>query len=821
MKTSFKTKYISTAVLCSLLASCKQVLIQQPLAKVIEQEPSAISTETIANLLGLSFLIAVGFIALVFIIAQGVYKLESNRWKRFWDWLEGHLTQMFSIAWLFGFCVYSVGMFVGIESTSELGDRFWHLLGVAPMAVIHAFGMFILESDVSAVHDVFHDNLFYMILFSLAHFFAAGVSLIFVIKHFGYNIVASIRMWLAAYGWKKYDQVFVFWGMNDISLQLAKSIKSCGKVKGTYLMIFIRMTDDNDKVGEQSGLGRLFNFLSMKNEELLKIKELGCLTTNSYSSLARLSEVDDNHQQSDILREKMRLRSVINIIQKTVGDVHMFFMSDDDKTNIQAVGNIKRDVTINKIATTKANGKIKLYCHARYNSVHRVIEDEQQMPNVLVKVVDSSHISVELMKQKTELQPVSYVDINPDGTVKSSFNALIVGFSEVGLDALRFLYEFGAFVKTGSTWNNVERSPFHCDVVDKKMDELAGLFIANAPRISVKCDLIKDDEEEGNDTNPLVTLHKWDAQGRNFANYLRDAFMVKNPLNYIVVATENDELNISIGVRILRMAIRYRADMKYLRIMVRVHHDEDKHILHIAEHYNRLWEANEKADGKKLHQKDIEADALLGSPITLFGSEDKTYTFDNIISEEIEEDAKMYKARYDASINAQKVASGVKADLIQTWDEEQNDLMQLDGEYKGYSPTFSGVMRLRRVQSQNKENCLHLHTKRKIASLALSEEPLTWFEKNRLFRESASLHYTMEDGSTLPDHIKTLLDTLAETEHLRWNASHEVLGYVSAADEGEKDEARLIHGCIRSWQELKDETKSYDYDVVDVSLGII
>lgn len=800
-----------------LLTSCKQVIIQQPLTKVLAEEPSAISTGTVCHLLLLSLIIALGFIVLVFVFAQGVYKLESNRWKRFWDWLEGHLSQMFGLTWLFGFCIYSVGMFVGIESTPGAADRFWHLFGVAPMAVIHAFGMFILESDVSAVHGAFHDNLFYMVLFSLAHFLAAGVSLIFVIKHFGYSIVASIQMWLAAYGWKKYEQVFVFWGMNDISLQLAKSIKSSGKVKGAYQMIFIRMTDDNEKVGEQSGLGRLFNFLSMKNEELMKIKELGCLTTNSYSSLSRMSEVVDDNPEPDILRHKMRLRSVVKIIQNTAGDVHMFFMSDDEKTNIQAVVNIKRDATINRVAITKTNGKIKLYCHARYNSVHRVIEDEQQMPNVLVKVVDSSHISVELMKQEVELQPVSYVDVNPDGTVNTPFNALIVGFSEVGLDALRFLYEFGAFVKQGSTWDNVERSPFHCDVIDKKMDELAGLFVANAPRIPVKCDFGKEENVD----NPLVTLHKWDAQGRDFAIYLKKALEGEHPLNYVVVATENDELNISIGVRILRMAIRYRKDLNHLRIMVRVHHDEDKHIMHIAEHYNRLWKANEVATGNKLHQKDIKSDAYIGNPITLFGSEDSTYTFENIISEEIEEAAKKYKAKYDASIRAQNVASGKEAGTIQTWDEEHNELMQLEGEYKGYSPTFSGVMRLRRVQSQNKENCLHLHTKRKLVTLALGKESLSWFEKNRLIRESTSLHYTMEDGSTVPNHIKTLLDTLAEAEHLRWNASHEVLGYESAGVDGEKDEARLKHGCIRPWQELKDETKSYDYDVVDVSLGII
>lgn len=817
MGISIKTKYISIAFLCSLLASCKQVVIQQPLTKIVTEEPSGISTGTVCHLFWLSLLIAIGFIALVFVFAQSVYKLESNRWKRFWDWLEGHLSQMFGLTWLFGFCVYAVGMFVGIEKTTELSARLGHLFCVAPMAVIHAFGMFIMESDVSAVHDAFHNNLFYMLLFSFAHFFAAVVSLIFVIKHFGYNIVAKMRMWLSAHGWNNYDQIFVFWGMNDISLQLAKNIKSCGKVKDNYLIIFIRMTDDDEKVGEPSGLNRLVHFLSMKNEELMKIKELGCLITNSYSSLAKLSKTEENSQQPDILRDKMRLKAVVKIIQKTTGDVHMFFMSDDEKANIQAVGNIKLDTTINRIATAKLNSKIKLYCHARYNSVHRVIEDEQQIPNIQVKVVDSSHISIELMKQKVEYQPVSYVDVNNDGTVRSPFNALIVGFSEVGLDALRFLYEFGAFVKEGSIWDNVKRSPFHCDVVDKRMDELAGLFIANAPSIPVECSF----SQKGNDANPLVSLHKWDALGRDFTNYLRKALEEEYPLNYVVVATENDELNISIAVRIFRLAIRYRKDMNHLRIMVRVHHDEDKHIQHISGHYNRLWRANERANGNKLHQNEIKSDKNIGAPITLFGSEDDTYNFDNIISDEIEEEAKRYKAKYDASINVQKVASGKEADTIQTWDEEHNELMQLEGEYKGYSPTFSGVMRLRRVQSQNKENCLHLQTKRKLASLALNDESLTWFKNNRLFRESASLHYTMSDGSTVPTNIKTLLDTLAETEHLRWNASHEVLGYISAKEEDYKDEARLIHGCLRPWQELSDEKKCYDYDVVDVSLDII
>ena len=36
-----------------------------------------------------------------------------------------------------------------------------------------------------------------------------------------------------------------------------------------------------------------------------------------------------------------------------------------------------------------------------------------------------------------------------------------------------------------------------------------------------------------------------------------------------------------------------------------------------------------------------------------------------------------------------------------------------------------------------------------------------------------------------------------------------------------KDEAKLQHGCLKTWQELSTEVQSYDYNVVDVSLNII
>ena len=94
--------------------------------------------------------------------------------------------------------------------------------------------------------------------------------------------------------------------------------------------------------------------------------------------------------------------------------------------------------------------------------------------------------------------------------------------------------------------------------------------------------------------------------------------------------------------------------------------------------------------------------------------------------------------------------------------------------------------------------------------------------RHGLIRNEGELVYSWRDHSSDPiANVQKVLDVLAQTEHLRWNASHEILGYQGNEVEGYKDEARLVHGCLRDWDKLKDITKSYDYNIVDVSLSII
>ena len=729
---------------------------------------------------------------------------EVKKGKNYSQLTNINLVGAFALIWLFGFIVYDVGMYTG--------ER-WSLLFNAPMAVIHAFGMFVLASDISAVHEPFHNNWIFMACYSLAHFLAAFVSLLFVIKHFGFNIYSGARLIWASYRGKPRQNTYVLWGMSDVTYYLAKSIVKHHEKDADYRIVFVRTNHDNEEKIVRNGMERLFDFLSLKDRDIDRLQELDCLTTNTFSNLSKIA-VEEN-ADTDVLGG-MGLKALKRIItKKSKGTVHLFFLTGDDITNIKAVANLRRDTSICQMAR---DGQCKLifYCKARYNSVHRVIEDEQFHDNIEVKVVDTSHICIELLKKNPALHPVNYVDVEHDATVSSLFHSLVVGFGEVGMDAVRFLYEFGAFVKSGSTSDDVCRSDFHCDVVDKDMENISGAFVANAPAIRPAMPFV---EGCGN-PEALITLHDMDCRSAAFYQKLETWIRT---LNYVVVATNNDELNISLAVRIFRLAVRYREHMEHFRILVRVYRDEDHHIGRIAEHYNRLWAAEAQSidKGKNTHQKTVGNTEHLQVPITLFGTDETTYSYEYVISDGFERLAKRYKHFYDSSVNALKKQSGYQTEESVTWDNEYRDLMQLTDEYKGFSPTYSGLMRLRRIQTQNKANCLHIPTKRMLALRALGKEDYEVLSDHQLFRKDGETTYSWKEGAVPKEGVLRVLEVLAQTEHLRWNASHEVLGYVDEGTETDKDEARLKHGCLKKWQQLSLYYKSFDYNVVDVSLNVI
>lgn len=739
--------------------------------------------------------------------AKSLYKVRSTL-----------LGWSFVIVFIYGFFVYDIGMCTGDKVS------LWTNI---PMALLYAFKIFLFDSDVSEIHEAYHGSWAYSFNFALVHLLAACVSTLFVIKYFGFNILAKWRMRKESLFKKDVDETYVFWGFNDATEKLIESIKAhyeASKLSETYRIILVRLNnDDDDNPETRTGIGRIFDFLSIPTSELEKLQTLKCLTVGTYSNISNINAREDD----DVLGVSLSLRSLRRILGKrTRNKIHMLFLGENEKENIHAVSLLLKDQSLKSFVCcpksdneSDSKREVIFYCHARYNSVHRVIEDRFMEGNRRVKVIDSSHISVENLKLNEDLLPVKYVKVEKDATVSTSFKSLIVGFSEFGQDTVRFLYEYGAFVKSGGTDTDVKRSEFHMRIVDKRMADIAGPFVANAPAIDVSAPFIASIKGMDN-PNALITLNQMDCQSIEFYKGLETWIM---DLNYIVIATEDDELNISLAIRIFKMAARYRDGMEKLCILTRVHEDEDGLIKETAEYYNRLWAAQcavKGYNGKIATQTKVKRSHDATMPIHLFGLDKETYTYKNIIDDSMEQQAVEFKERYTASTQNDYKEPKCKKDYA--WYKDiRNNILCIEGDLDN-NPTLSAVMGIRRMQGQDYANCFHSATKRILAQEALKKAGLPKeFSWNLLTRRSETVEYMVKDGSAVVPEVFRILNVLAQTEHLRWNASHEILGYEKKGTFPSRNEVRMQHSCITDWQDLTTGIQSFDYDFVDLTLNII
>lgn len=790
----------------SVCDSLCQIVNNQVTDNIVDEVPVAF--EMINNLGIWSSLIGVGIAFVLCIISFALTRIRIG---------SGFLKISFIFAWLFSFAVYDVGMCINFN--------YWTLLSNAPMAMLHAFGSFLLSSDVSEVHTRFFENPLYMALFSASHAFSAFVCALFIIKIFGFNLMQRIRLFFEAENPICKKDTYVFWGCNSASYKLIESINEhYGNDKNDYRIIIVKTSNETDNASDNEvGINYIFDILSINHSELEQLQNLGCFILTSahcrLSDLSCFSECKDNIF-NDILNKELKLKSLVKLInkKKTSGSVHFLFLSDDEKQNLHDVSVLLNDTTLNSFVGYEASDasfdvqphsdqKVIFYCHARYNGVHRVIEDLHCSKKLEVRVIDSSHMNVELLKSNPEVLPVNFVSVEPDATVSSAFNAMVIGFSEVGQDATRFLYEFGAFVKSGANDNYAERSEFHLDVIDNHMKDKAGIFVANAPAISVSVPFVKDKENE----NALITLHDIDCCSVEFYDMLKNKI---ETLNYVVVATDDDELNISTGIRIFRFATRYRHDMEHLCILIRIHNDDDGHFSKIAQYYNRLWASQDMEDvvGKYPSTLFKKSDTC-NLPLYIFGQDEDVYTYRNIIDNSVIQEAVKFKEFYAAS--TEDDYNSEDSEHIKIWYKEIEELLQNNSDYH---TSYARLMKLRRTHGQDMANSQHRLTKELLRDKAVDKNDIVNYSWSSLHRPHLKTVYCQSSASKADSQIFSILRVLAQTEHIRWNASHEILGYVF--DQDGKNEIKLHHNCITGWDALDEETRSYDYNVVDLTFGI-
>lgn len=735
---------------------------------------------------------AVGFMLFIGL----TYILFPDRGRRCIDWITQHLFLFALLVWFAGVCVYMVGLY-------DVRLNFW---GIAPRAVIASFGMFLASFELGSITEAFRTNACYMAIFSCVHFTAVTISLLFIIKLIGFRFWAMVNLLLKS-PWRR-SETHIFWGINDESITLAKNIRKYENEKQLRksLIVFVNTNDIHDKAqGGSIGMNNILDLISLRNKDIDNILEIkNTVVTNCHLELSSAKEL-----KGEKFFKALNMRSLNRIIKRSQ-EIRFFLLSDDEEKNILSAVKLR-----NALSEMTEKKEITLYAHARqgrkneiynYYSLFDAGRQKEQAEatncNIKIKLIDSSNLAVTYLKQHFEHHPIHLVDIDSaTATVTSPFNALIIGFGEVGRDAFRFLYEFGAFVGPDG-----KRSPFHCHAIDTNMDQIEGAYHAATTDIVGKS---------------LTLVHT--AIGTE--SYYKTLNEIIATLNYVVITINDDDLALATAVRLYRQAMQQRGnDLNHFRIYV--HCRETSHLKRMKEVAEKLNLCNKVSGGK----------------IIIFGDKQELYTYDMIIDNKIEQEAKLYHKQYkltepiflskeeqQAGVTEEQTRNEIRnTDVNTLWNESfEAEFIQKNG-----GATLALIQEMIRQREQNIANTLHKETKALLLGIQTGDCATLqeWIEIIKT-REVGKTLYTLPVDKNKPlgkedmaakeakeENINLRLSNVARCEHIRWEASHQLMGY---SRDSHKDPIRKTHPDMRPMENLSELTQSYDYNVVDTSLKLL
>ena len=412
-----------------------------------------------------------------------------------------------------------------------------------------------------------------------------------------------------------------------------------------------------------------------------------------------------------------------------------------------------------------------IVCHAKREGLIDKYDGIADTGNA-IKFVDSSYLSVEqIKKDRPMLLPVNFVNIATDfagqrlGYVTTPFKCAVIGLGETGVEMLKFLYEFGAFPN-----ELLGKSTFKCHIFEQNIS--SALAKSNINLLGLRSSSVIDDEEEFEFHNVQVETYE----------FRQEIDLLISELNYIVLTLGDENLNLKIAIDLVERAVMSGRDIT------------DKFCVLI-----RMSEIS------KLNECTLaEARKVFGDCIYTFGTKKDVWKTDVIGNEYMHEKAKAFFTSYKAL--SEEIHKSNKWTLPD-WDERLNKMR--NGTYKERCSA-------QRKINQDFANCLHVTTKRELCKLPPTIPNNDWC-LCAYYKELGESIYGVNDAAKHcgPDNEK-LLQYLAICEHLRWEASHLMLGYRPTT--GDTIEERKLHKNIKRYQYLDENTKHFDWLVVKNSL---
>lgn len=440
----------------------------------------------------------------------------------------------------------------------------------------------------------------------------------------------------------------------------------------------------------------------------------------------------------------------------------IFLLLDNQDENIAALNNLFEA----KVECSK------IYCHARRDDLNTEIEEAfhqsvdgdnkttwESVPEIVF--IDSSYLAVRSLLRsvnhdKDKTLPIYYVKIANDK------NGQCLGYVESGFKAM--ILGFGETGQEALSFlyeygafvgKDKMKASFECHVYDSRMDSIIGAYKVTHPCMNP--------EDAG------VYYHNMEIGNDEF----RDSFEKEIiDTNYIVVCGGTDEINLNIVQFVTQyLGNKDITENSRFRIFVRMYNPNS------------------------IVQRTLEAIKKRENECIQFFGKVETIWIENVISDEqLTKDAKSFHNNYLVSKYGDKIP-----------DEQQWDTIEgiIHGTNVSRKDRLNGI----RMRAQNYSNYLHIPTK-----LKLMQGPLLDEAKSIAGCIPSEYVDTMFNGDK---KIKDIVEYVAICEHLRWEASHVVLGYRGG---NEKNIGLKIHPFIMDYSELAPEYQLFDWEVVKTTL---
>ncbi len=628
------------------------------------------------------------------------------------------LVGAFTIVFLLG-TVYHLWLFGSIASDIDF-LTYDSLMSRVLFSVQYSLEMFLANTLLfkGEVKEVLLEQAFmfqgYLVLYGMA-ILTSGFSIFHFLSRRLYN-----WFWLTFH--KATRKAHIFIGVNDASLCLSSDIMAH---HSDERVIFIDLPDQQDNpqgVSIWDIVGGFFKD-SKEHEEL-----------SSYV----------------VLKAGKGIGKITKWLKKEENDVYI--LSDSQEQNVSILEALWEHKEL----------KCRIYCHAKkeglINRYDNIADVEDR-----VRFVDSSFLSVVAMKKWRDnaMLPVKYVDVAEDtetkrrlGYVTSEFHCAVIGFGETGKEALKFLYEFGAFPNKDNG-----KVPFKCHIFDNNLAKELGEF--GVDLTTLRSPVAKEPEFE---------LHSCAVDTIEFRTEMSK---IIGKLNYIVVCLGDDNMNVETALNIVECAAIESRDTS-----------------------DKFCVAIKQAKTSKLNQDTLDnANKAYNNCIHTFGLTKDIWTLRLINNEELDADARRFYESYSKLSDIFNQSMGWAPNP--TWNEREKKGVR--------SENYKDRCKARRQKSQDYSNSLHKTTKQILC------EPYGNLAEQILVINEDTIH-CLEDDIT----AKEVLEHLAVCEHLRWEASHMMMGYKPTT--GGTDDLKKLHCYIKPYDKLGDVIKHYDWLVVKNSL---